>query len=100
MARKKNVSQSAESVLTAKHLGTIANCLAYLIVRSAELKDKTDNDLIPILASLGFERSAIAAVLQTTPGTVSVRLSRLKAESKSKKTNKVSDESGKSSDSE
>ena len=84
----KKTESIPENVLAGKFLQQIANCLAYLVVHTDELKDKSNNDLIPILSSLGFDRNAIAGVLQTTAPTVSVRLSQLKAEAKGKKTDK------------
>ena len=81
---------AGESVLAGKSLQQIANCLAYLVVHTGELKDKSNAEQISALASLGFDRNAIAAVLQTTPLTVSVRLSELKsAAAKSKRTDKT-----------
>ncbi len=86
MATKKSVSPpSAESLLTAQSLQQIANCLAYLVVNTGDLKGKNKQDLMPILSDLGFDRKAIAAVLQTTPESVSVRLSQLKAAKKNAK---------------
>ena len=92
----KKIEPAADNVLAGKSLQQIANCLAYLVVHTDELKDKSNNDLIPILASLGFDRNAIAAVLQTTPPTVSVRLSQLKAEAKGKKADRTEPEAGSS----
>lgn len=93
MATTKSVlPPSAESLLTAQSLPQIANCLAYLVVNTGDLKGKNKQDLMPILSELGFDRRVIAAVLQTTPETVSVRLSQLKATKKNPK-KKSSDES-------
>jgi len=61
----------------AESLRQIAKCLGYIVVNAGELKDKKDADKIPILHHLGFDRHQIAAVLRTTPETVSVRLSEL-----------------------
>jgi len=86
MATKKNVTPAnAESVLTAQSLQQIANCLAYLVVNTGDLKGKNKQDLMPILSDMGFDRNAIAGVLQTTPESVSVRLSQLKASKKNAK---------------
>jgi len=90
--KKKAEAPSAEDSLATKHLQQIAKCLAYLVVHMGDLKDKPNRDLIPILANLGFDRNAIASVLQTTPDTVSVRLSQLKAASKGKKNKKATSE--------
>ncbi len=92
MAKRKPEITGNENLLAGKSLQQIANCLAYLIVHTDELKDKPNRDLIPILASLGFDRNAIAAVLQTNAPTVSVRLSQLKAEAKGKKVDKTEPE--------
>ena len=63
----------------------IANCLGYLVIKNEQFKDLSDNDLIPVLWRLGFDRNDISAILDTTPGTVSVRISRLKAEAEASK---------------
>ena len=86
MATKKSATPpSAENLLTAQSLRQIANCLAYLVVNTGDLKGKNKQDLMPILSELGFDRNAIAGVLQTTPESVSVRLSQLKASKKNAK---------------
>ncbi len=79
MANKRASSTASQSNLSEQALQQIANCLGYLVVHTDELKGKSNNDLIPILGSLGFDRNATASILQTTPETVSVRLSQLKA---------------------
>jgi CRP-like cAMP-binding protein len=83
MAKKKAKAAIVESPLAEKSLQQIAYCLGFLALQTDALKSKTKNDLIPILASFGFDRSSIASILQTTPETVSVRLSRLKSKSES-----------------
>jgi len=85
MAKKKTKDAIAESSIAEQPLQQIANCLGYFVVTSGDLKGKPNNELIPVLASLGFDRNSIAAILQTTPETVSVRISRLKAKSKASK---------------
>jgi CRP-like cAMP-binding protein len=85
---KKNKAAVVESPLAEKSLQQIAHCLGYLILQTDKLKSKTNNDLIPILASLGFDRGSISTMLQTTPETVSVRLSQLKAKSERKRVSK------------
>lgn len=69
------------------------NCLAYLVLQTKELKGKPNRDLIPVLARLGFGRKDTAELLQTTPETVSVRMSQLKAGKKKpiKKTKEVTE---------
>ena len=91
MPTKKSMAPSAESLLTAQSLQQIANCLAYLMVNTGELKSKNKQDLIPILSDLGFDRKAIATVLLTTPESVSVRLSQLKAAKKNTKKKSTGD---------
>jgi len=83
MAMKKTKAAIAESPLAEKSLQQIAHCLGFLALQTDVLKSKTKNDLIPILASFGFDRNSIASILQTTPLTVSVLLSQQKAKDKS-----------------
>lgn len=92
MAKKRTKVAVAESALAERSLQQIANCLGYLVVHTEELKGKSNNDLIPILASMGFDRSSIASILQTTPETVSVRLSRLKTKAPNKSSPKSDSE--------
>jgi hypothetical protein len=92
MAKKQAKVAVVESLLVEKSLQQIARCLAYLALQTDELKGKSNNDLIPLLASFGFDRSSIASILQTTPLTVSVRLSQLKAKSDRKSTSKAKSE--------
>ena len=89
MAKSKTKTAVAESRLAEQSLQQIANCLGYLVVHSEELRGKSNNELIPILMSLGFGRGGVAAILQTTPETVSVKLSQLKAKSKTSGPNKT-----------
>jgi hypothetical protein len=84
---------TAENLLTAQYLQQIANCLAYLTLQTDSLKGKDNNDLIPILTGWGFDRHAIASLLQTTPETVSVCMSVLKAKLKAKSLSKKIPES-------
>ena len=79
MATKRSKPTISQNNLSEQALQQIANCLGYLVVHTNELKDKSNNDLIPVLAGLSFDRNTIASILQTTPETVSVRLSQLKA---------------------
>jgi hypothetical protein len=84
MQKKREKALGAESASAERPLQQIANCLGYFVVHTEGLKGKSNNDLIPILASLSFERNSIASILQTTPKTVSECLSRLKAKTSSK----------------
>lgn len=86
MASKHTKAAIIESPLAEKSLQQIAHCLAYIVLKTDKLKDKPNSDVIPVLAALGFDRSSIAAILQTTPETVSVCLSRLKTKSDKKGT--------------
>lgn len=88
MAKKPTKAAEVGSPLVEKSLQQIAYCLAYLVLQTDELKGKSNNDLIPLLTRLGFDRSSIASILQTTPETVSVRLSQLKTKPHSKSTSK------------
>lgn len=63
----------------------IANSLAFLTMRFSDYRKKPNTERIPFLNNLGFDRHAIAAILDTTPNTVSVRLSQLKASKQDKK---------------
>jgi hypothetical protein len=86
MAKKPTKDPEVGSLLVEKSLQQIAYCLAYLVLQTDELKGKSNNDLIPLLTRLGFDRISIASILQTTPETVSVRLSQLKNKRDSKST--------------
>ena len=83
MSKDKVKAAIVESPLAEKSLQQIAHCLGFLALQAESLRDKKQNDLIPILASFGFDRISIASLLQTTPLTISVRLSEQKAKSKS-----------------
>ena len=83
MSKKQRKSSVKNGDLpTAKTLHQISNSLAYLVVNSANLKGKKQQDLIPILSDLGFDKKVIAAVLQVPSEAVSERLSELKAAKK------------------
>ena len=75
--RKSSVKNG--DLMTVQTLQQISNSLAYLVVNSANLKGKKQQDLVPILSDLGFDKKVIAAVLQAEPETVSERLSEIKA---------------------
>ena len=61
-------------------LQQIANTLGFLALRNSDYKEKSDTDQIIFLSNLGFDRNSIAAIVGTTPNTVSVRLSESKAQ--------------------
>ena len=67
------------------YLRQIANCLGYMALQMSEVKDKADTERIPFLNRLGYHRNEIAAILDTTPGTVSKQLSITKATERSRK---------------
>jgi hypothetical protein len=84
MAQRQD-DQALESSSIEQSLKQIANCLAFLALQSDSLKGKEKyKDLIPLLASWGFDRHATAALLQTSPASVSVRMSELRAQAKGK----------------
>src|SRR5215510_7476643 len=88
MSKKQRKSSAKNgNLLTAQTLRQISNSLAYLIVNSGNLKGKKQQDLIPVLTDLGFNKKVIATVLQATPEVVSERLSELKAAKKKVKKN-------------
>jgi CRP-like cAMP-binding protein len=84
MLKNKGSESSSETQIILERLDQIAKSLAFLVIHSEELKDKSNRDLIPILAQVGFDRNFIAQLLNTTPDTVSVRLSQMKAKAKEK----------------
>jgi len=61
-------------------LRQIANTLGFLALRISDYKDKPVAEQILLLSNLGFDRNSIAAMVGTTPNTVSVRLSEAKAQ--------------------
>jgi len=83
--RKSSVKNG--NLMTAESLQQISNSLAYLVVNSSNLKGKKQQDVMPILSALGFDKKVIAAVLQAPPEAVSERLSELKAAKKKAKKN-------------
>ena len=89
MAKKKTSAAApvrhSASFESAVHLRQIANCLAALLIESASFKEMDGTARILRLNDLGFDRNAIAALVGTTPGTVSVRLSEARAAQRSAK---------------
>ncbi|MFQ6091120.1 MAG: hypothetical protein ACE5OR_00305 [bacterium] len=76
-------------------LQQIANSLGYMVLQMSDLKDKNNSEKMPMLTSLGFDRKAIAAILRTTPETVSVTLSKMKARTEGRKAGKAAKAEGK-----
>lgn len=62
----------------------IANCLGFLTIRFSHYRKKPKQEGMQFLHSLGFDRHAIAAILDSTPGAVSARLSELRSPKKRK----------------
>jgi len=88
MSKKQRKSSAKNgNLMTAQALQQISNSLAYLVVNASNLKGKKQQDLIPILSDLGFDKKVIATVLQASPEVVSDRLSELKAAKKKAKKN-------------
>ena len=88
MSKKQRKSSVKNGNLkTAQALQQISNSLAYLVVNSSNLKGKKQQDLVPILSDLGFDKKVIATVLQAQPESVSEQLSELKAARKQAKKN-------------
>ena len=88
MAKKQRKSSAKNGDrMTARALQQISNSLAYLVVNSSNLKGKKQQDLVPILSALGFDKKIIATVLQAEPGSVSEQLSELKTARKKAKKN-------------
>jgi len=82
-SRSKKTHQSASghsSAADSASLKQIANTLGFLALHTSNYKDKPDTDQIIFLSNLGFDRNSIAAMVGTTPNTVSVRLSEAKAQ--------------------
>lgn len=69
-------SEAADSA----SLRQIANTLGFLAVRPSDYRQKSDTEQIILLSNLGFDRNSIAAIVGTTPNTVSVRLSEAKVQ--------------------
>ena len=85
--KQRKLSAKNGNLMTAQALQQISNSLAYLVVNSSNLKGKKQQDLVPILSDLGFDKKVIASVLQAPPEAVSERLSELKAARKKAKKN-------------
>lgn len=78
MPKRKISTQLADTNLSSKYLKQIANCLAYLVIQTDDFKNRQKGDLMVVLDKFGFDNDAIAAILDSTPGGVSARLSQLK----------------------
>jgi hypothetical protein len=78
---KPTPSQTVDQVINSStSLQQIANTLGFLALRTSDYKNKSDTEQIIFLANLGFGRNSIAAIVGTTPSTVSVRLSEAKSQ--------------------
>lgn len=85
--RRKVTKSSEESAVSEipfdnTELKKISLCLGVLSLRLTHHKFKSDKDRIPFLGALGFNRHEIAAILDTTPLSVSVAQTNLKKKSK------------------
>jgi len=75
---KRNQAQELTLVIpedVAWSLGVISRSLAVIALRFSRSRLKSDKARVQYLKRFGFDRNDIAAILGTTPGTVSVRLS-------------------------
>jgi hypothetical protein len=60
-------------------LGAVSRSLGVLALRMAPSRPRNDTDRIKFLLGLGFDRNAIAGMLNINPRIVSVRLSEIRA---------------------
>ncbi len=63
---------------TSKSLHQIAAALGYIVLQGSTLKDAKNPDKIRFLSKFGFDRYQMAAILDSTPNTVSKELSILR----------------------
>lgn len=80
--------------LSAK-MDTLTKVVAVSTKLETILKDKTKTQQIEILSDLGFPKDAIALIVNTTPETVSVRISEIKKKREKKKKRKKGKREGK-----
>ena len=76
-------------------MDTLAKVVAVSTRLEIILKDKTKTQQIEILSDLGFPKDAIALIVNTTPETVSVRISETKKKREKKKKRKKGKREGK-----
>ena len=100
MARKKRSTNQVpeESAVSAPQFGNtelrrISLCLGVLALRLSHHRFKKDVDRISFLSKLGFDRHEIAAILDTTPLSVSVAMTKLKKKSNKRATSNAKDQS-------
>jgi CRP-like cAMP-binding protein len=100
MAKKKVKTDevSEESAVSSRQfdsskLKRISLCLGVLALRFSHHRFKKDVDRISFLSKLGFDRHEIAAMLDTTPLSVSVAMTKLKKKSKKKAKSDAQDQS-------
>jgi hypothetical protein len=60
-------------------LRVVSRSLGVFALRMAPSRPRNDTDRIKFLVGLGFDRNAIAGILNINPRTVSVRLSEIRA---------------------
>jgi len=71
---------------TNKSLQQIAASLGFVILQMSPLKNSKNSEKIRFLSKFGFDRNQIAAILDSTPNTISKELSVLKTKRGKKKT--------------
>lgn len=86
MLRTSSKSARANKVLNSQlpddareALQQIATCLGYIVLQMSSLKEAKNPEKIRFLSKFGFNRNQLAAILDSTPGTMSKELSILKA---------------------
>lgn len=80
-SKKTNANQAFNTKTlekTNKSLQQIAASLGFIVLQMSPLKDNKNPEKIRFLAKFGFDRNQIAAILDSTPNTVSKELSVLK----------------------
>jgi len=82
--KAKDPQTSGDALERSTALQQIANTLGFLAMQTSDYKGKPDTDRIIFLSNLGFDRNSIAAIVGTTPATVSTRLSEAKAQQSKK----------------
>jgi hypothetical protein len=100
MAKRKSTTSQVdnESAVSAVQLDShelkrISLCLGVLTLRLTHHRFKTDIDRISFLSKLGFDRHEIAAILDTTPLSISVAMTKLKNKSKKRTRSHAEDQS-------
>ena len=74
---KQTTNDNQETEAISLSLQQISNVLAHLAINMDTNKDKKQVELVKFLLGLGYERSQIASILDTTVATVTARLAEL-----------------------